>query len=263
MAQSEVVLSFGKAKGDQVVDLFAQAEKLALPTVGDLLFAGQRQKSRILLRTGRGLDVNGSAFHGYSTKGPIYYYPGGPANNSAAATPKEEKKSASKRKAATNRVANLIGLKGKNSRTVIAKGANSGTHAQYVQRTRTGLKFSSYAALKAAFGRLGVDLRGLKAPHMLQALIVTVQDFIAGQFEPLENAQTEPANEIKIGIYGHEAQRASGHQRGYKYLPKREFLGASNSDQDAMSEDIMRRMVVRVKSVFGVSASVRGSNNPV
>lgn len=263
MAQSEVVLSFGKAKGDQVVSLFAQAEKLALPTVGDLLFAGQRQRSRILLRTGKGLDVNGSAFHAYSTKSPVYYYPGAQADNKQYVGPKTkaETKSFKSRERATDRVAKLIGLKNKNSRTVIVKGANRGAHAQYVQKTSRGLKFSSYAAFKAAFGRLGVDLRGIKAPHMLQALIVTVKDFIATQYEPLENAQTEPADEIKIGIYGHEAERASGHQRGYKYLPKRQFLGASNSDQDAMGQDIMSRIASRVRASLGISASVRGSNN--
>jgi hypothetical protein len=49
-----------------------------LPTEGDLLYGLQRQKSRILSRTERGVDANGRPFAPYSTRRPYYYYPNGP-----------------------------------------------------------------------------------------------------------------------------------------------------------------------------------------
>jgi hypothetical protein len=258
VAKSDVVLNFGGRSGDEVVDLFAQAEKHALPTVGDLLYAGQRQRSRILSRTSKGTDVNETPFQAYSTKSPVYYYPGAQSNNKSSSGSKtKEQQSVKGRERATDRISKLIGLNGKNSRSVSVKGS----HAQYVQKTTKGLKFSSYAAFKAAFGRLTVDLRGIQAPHMLQALIVTVQDFVAGQFEPAPMSQTEPANEVRIGIYGEEAQRASGHQRGAGHLPKRAFLGANDQDKEIMCNDIMQRMAFRIRQSLGISATVRQSKD--
>src|SRR5271165_6554133 len=43
----------------------------------DTLLILNQQKTRILERTARGLDINGGQFAGYSTKGPYYYYPYG------------------------------------------------------------------------------------------------------------------------------------------------------------------------------------------
>lgn len=235
MANSEVVLRFGKRTGDQVMEAFSDLEKATTVTIGDLLYAGQRQRTRILQRTARGVDVNETAFHPYSLKGPIYYYPG--KNNKS-------------RKAAVNRVSKKIGISG-NSKTLRVAGARG----QYVQKTRLGLKFSSYAALKAAFGRLNVDLRGLKAPHMLQALIVRVADFVLGNpdqtFQPLPTVSLEPASEMTIGIYGFEAERASGHQNGRGHLPQRRFLGANMRDQELMLQDIIARMKYRASAILG------------
>jgi hypothetical protein len=184
------------------------------------------------------VDVNETAFTPYSAKGPIYYYPGTQTKN---------------RKAAVNRIARKIGITG-NSKTIAVKGLKG----QYVQKTGKGLKFSSYAALKAAFGRLTVDLRGLVAPHMLQAMVVRVQEFSLGiDTQTFQSPQTvsPAASEFAIGIYGTEAERARGHQKGNPktHLPQRKFLGANENDKTLMVNDILSRMVARIRKTLGVA----------
>jgi hypothetical protein len=242
--------SIKTSRGDANLIGFVDAiEKNAVPTVGDLLYAGQRQRTRILQRTARGVDVNEVSFKPYSTSGPYYYYPG---------------KNAKNRKGAARNFANKIGLKGRKVGAEVVTHSLGGTTARRssssAQRTKLGVKFSSYAAFKASLGRIAVDLRGPSAPHMLQALIVRVKDFIlpgtdaaAGGFMPIESGKLEPANEIVLGIYGEEAARASGHNEGYKRLPRRHFLGASESDKVAVLNDILTRIVARVRGALGGS----------
>jgi hypothetical protein len=158
-------------------------------------------------------------------------------------------------------VAKKLGITG-NSKTISVKGLKG----QYVQKTGKGLKFSSYAALKAAFGRLTVDLRGLVAPHMLQAMVVRVLEFFLGSdtntFQPLPTVSIEPATEFTIGVYGTEAERARGHQKGNPrtHLPQRKFLGANDRDKTLMVNDILSRMAARVRNALGVKASVVSRN---
>lgn len=232
---SEVTFTYGKKKGSETDAVFANMENAARPTVGDLLYVGQRQRSRILERTARGLDMDERPFAPYSRKGPIYYYPG---------------KNAKNRRAAVNSVAKQIGMKGNNPKTFTAKGWKE---AHTVQKTRLGLKFSSYAALKAAFGRYFVDLRGLKAPHMLQAIIIRVGEFVASDFLPLPTARIEASDTLKIGIYGPESERASGHQTGVpkRNLPKRKFLGLNQRDKTLILADVVARMRARVRAALG------------
>jgi hypothetical protein len=62
------------------------------PTREDLLYAGERQRTRILDRTAAGRDVNGHPFRGYSTKGPYYYNPS--SRNAGRASVKSQKAAA-------------------------------------------------------------------------------------------------------------------------------------------------------------------------
>lgn len=127
---------------EQVILRIARAIK---PTHEDLLYAGQRQITRILERTARGVDVNGRPFAPYSKNGPYYYNPNGrlgPAGR-AKLSEKQQKDSAKR-----------------------MQGKIGGS----LSRTGRTVKFPSYAAFKQWLGRSGVDLTGPRAPHMLQAL---------------------------------------------------------------------------------------------
>ncbi len=217
-------------------------EKASQPTVGDLLYAGQRQRTRILERTAKGLDYSGTAFHPYSSVGPYYYYPG---------------KSAKNRSAAARSFANKIGLsalkhtkKGDKIR-VLGVGVGQRRGANSAQRTNLGIKFSSYAAFKAYLGRTVVDLFGPTAPHMLQALIVKVGSAISAFGSNVSSNDLTPAKEIILGIYGQEAARADGHNTGGGHLPKRKFLGASDSDKSAVLNDILARIAARMRKALG------------
>jgi hypothetical protein len=236
------VLKFGSKKGPEVVRLLDEALKATQVTTGDLLYAGQRQRSRILQRTAAGTDVDGKPFAPYSSYGPIYYYPGAKSKN---------------RKGAVSSIARKIGLAGRNSTMIKVAGSKH----NYVQRTKKGLKFSNYAALKAAFGRANVDLRGLKAPHMLQAMIVRCGlTAISNAFgnaqlpKPLELASS--ADEVTIGIYGSEAERANAHQAGVDRMPRRKFVGANFNDQQLMINDIVNRLAYRMRQALGMKVGV-------
>lgn len=193
------------------------------PTAGDLLFAGNNQRSRILERTGRGVDYQGNPFAGYSTKGPYYYTP---FSGGAAGTPKQHK-------AAAGRFLKKIG---------------GGTPAA---RSRTGrsVKFPSYDAFKRAIGRTGVDLRGPRAPHMLQAVVLLsggIQVTGSQQASTAPRTRMQRETRLVMAIYGEEAARAEGHNEGTSRLPKRRFFDASDSDLDRMLEDVYNRMVARL-----------------
>lgn len=220
------------ATGQDMVGVIDAAIKAAQPTVGDLLYAGQRQRSRILERTAHGVDFEERTFHPYSTKGPFYFYPG---------------KNAKNRSAAANRFGKKIGLKG---------GLRSGKVARIrffatATRTKLGIKFSSYAAFKSFLGRSFVDLMGAFAPHMLQAIIVKAGGVSIAEGEVVETSNDAPANEIILAIYGDEAERAEGHNVGARHLPQRKFMGASESDKQAVLNDLTSRAAIRVRRLLG------------
>lgn len=215
-----------------LMGLLNEINKASQPNVSDLLYAGQRQRSRILTRTEQGVDFEGRSFHPYSTTGPYYFYPG---------------KNAKGRKAAKNRFAKTIGVANKGVTKI-----NGGS----ASRTRLGIKFSSYAAFKSALGRGVVDLFGPWAPHMLQALVVKVSGFVmagdtAGADPNGAGGSDAPADEITIGIYGAEAARASGHNEGTKHLPQRKFLGVNDQDKQLMLGDVLSRVAARMRRVLG------------
>jgi hypothetical protein len=186
------------------LDRLREATKKGLLRVRevDLLYAGQRQIERILDRTARGQDSEGSQFTPYKkSKRPYYYYP-----TSTSGLPRD-------RAAITKRYQVRMG----------------GT----VTRSGTGIRFDSYGDMKRSLGRAGVDLTGVRAPHMLQALVATVTD-----------------NTIWIGIYGAEAARAEGHNEGTQNLPRRHFLDVNDEDVRMIGEDIAALMGQRIIAIM-------------
>ncbi len=207
-----------------------------VPTVGDGLWGGQIGRSRILDRTQRGVDVNGSAFAPYSTKGPYYFYPNQSVGSIRGGSVELKRARAV---AASNRHKNTGGI-GK--------------------RTAVGIRYESYAAAKAAHGRTNVDLFGLEQhTHMLNSMIVKAGgsevDQSASTFlldddtsEINAFAQNQPNSEIRIGFYGEEADRARGNNEGTKKLPQRNFFALSQQDLDLIGEGIGKRMILRARA---------------
>lgn len=191
-----VNFSFGGQPVEVMISGLQNATKV---TAADMLFALNNQKSRILKRTESGVDVNGQSFHAYSEKGPYYYYPnkGGKGRKAAAARFKKQ------------------------------VGRGNG------RRTPLGVKFKSYGDFKRSLGRGVVDLLGVSAPHMLQAIVV--------------RSGASGGNAAgTIGIYGPEADRAEGHNVGTRTLPKREFFGISISDETLVTRDIQSMLDQRI-----------------
>lgn len=206
--------SFRTTRGTDPREHLLKVRKAIVPTQEDLLYAGQRQRTRQLERTRRGADVNGRAFAPYSTKGPYYYDP-----NAGRGAKRDDK---------VQRAA-VIRMHSK-----LKKGA-AGSGSMVKSRTGRSLKFASYAAFKRWLGRSTVDLTGPRAPHMLQAIITAARS----------------AKELAMGIYGEAAERATGHNQGVPktHLPKRRFFAASSLDLKAMVGDIGKRAMARLKAL--------------
>jgi hypothetical protein len=230
-------VSFRSTRGGDPVERFLEIRKALEPTEGDLLYAGQRQRTRILDRTARGVDVDDHPFRPYSEKGPYYYYPNGRVGNSKFTD--KQLKDASRRL-----LRKLIPMSRKE---------RAGRTDIRLTRTGRGLVFESYAAFKNWLGRHGVDLRGPKAPHMLQSIMVKAGNKSFGTYGDEAvgpNDRTAPADELLLGIYGDAAERGTGHNTGDNargHLPKRRFFGASASDAKQMVADIYQRMTIRMR----------------
>jgi hypothetical protein len=144
-------------------------------TAVDLLYAGEREKTRILNRTLKGLDYLNRPFAPYSRNGPYYYYPqsGGYRAERAAISFRFQ--------------------------------ARLGDGGGKLTKSGIGIKFADYESFKKGLGRMNVDLTGPRAPHMLQSLAVQVQGnrLIIGIWGA-EEAKAEGHNE---GIRGRLPQR--------------------------------------------------------
>lgn len=57
--------SFKTLSGGSPLNVALNLAKSLAPTAGDLLYAAERQRARIITRTGRGVDVDGRAFTPY------------------------------------------------------------------------------------------------------------------------------------------------------------------------------------------------------
>jgi len=215
-------VTFRTIGGGDPEQLVLRLRGAAQPNIGDALHAGQILRTRILQRTARGVDVSGAAFKPYSTTGPYYWYPGRAAKNARGAAARTAKK---------------IGRAG----SVTGGG---------------GIRFSSYADFKRALGRSGVDLRGPRAPHMLQAIVVRSGGVELGRLVNLLNpgrieaTNPQPAREVTIGIYGDEAKRATAHNVGSPgRLQPRHFFGANQQDARLMLADMAGRIQRRLQQV--------------
>lgn len=256
-------VSFRSGSGQDPVERLLKIRKAMQPTEGDLLYAGQRQRTRILERTERGVDVDEHPFKPYSTKGPYYYYPDGKAGGSGRraklrklesfgkeyGSPTKQTSGELKRMSqAASRLFRKLG--GKNGKL------RFGPFNYYLATlTRFGIKFGSYFEFKKALGRMGVDLRGARSPHMLQAIAVKTGNrqfaIFGDQSVGGANDMPNPADELVLGIYGEAAARATGHNKGRENdpgatVPQRRFFGASASDAKQMIQDIYKRMKIRM-----------------
>lgn len=189
-------------EGSPLETKLRELETTSHPYGADVLLVMNHQKTRILERTARGVDVNESEFAPYSEKGPYYYYPNGPASFGPQNFNFSIKKWHQRRQRSAASFAKKTG------------GAR--------RRGSVGVKFKSYGDFKRSLGRSVVDLMGPRAPHMLQAIVVRLLG----------------AGEGVIGIYGPEADRAEGHNVGAGHLPRREWFGVSDSDEVKMGEEL-------------------------
>lgn len=211
-------ITFKTSGGNDAAAFVAKLAKGMKPTQEDLLYAGQRQRTRILERTSRGVDVDEHPFKPYSDKGPYYYNPNGRLSASARRDIPEKSQ-----KSATRRFLNKI--------TTKEERGNDG--APRLSRTGRTIRFESYAAFKKWLGRAVVDLRGSKAPHMLQAIVM----------------KGRGPREVVLGIYGEAAARGQGHNEGNDAmrLPKRRFFDFSKSDVKAIIRDVQARIRARIR----------------
>lgn len=184
-----------------------------VPTEVDGLYAGNRQKARILERTERGVDVDEKPFAPYSEASEYIWYPVGRATGSRVSD-------VAKRRSAL-RMAGRLGVE----KTRVTKGG--------------GIRFDSYAAFKQSLGRKGVDLRGPSAPHMLQAITVKTSGSKSLVADATRRGSSQ-LREVVIGVYGEAAKRGTGHNEGNakKKLPQRRWFGASRKDAEQFAADL-------------------------
>lgn len=225
----------GPNRSDPGIAVRAEMEALKTATVGDLLYVGMGYRARIRQRTLAGVDVNGAPFAPYSTRGPYYFYPN--------------------RDSTSGRTA-----EGRKARATAAKGRHEKTGRIGI-RTPTGIRYESYAAMKSALGRSGVDLYGAEQhTHMLDTLLVKAggseSAFTAseamlfnsgGQDEFAAFEANQPCTQLVLGFYGPEAERARGNNEGTSTVPKREFFALSQEDLEWGSKAIGTRMQIRAR----------------
>lgn len=200
--------------------LIRLAKSKVLPTTEDALYAGQRQRTRILDRTAKGVDAKGASMAPYSRDGPYYYNPNGRLAGTAAGAKISEKS----QKAATRRLFKKLG-----------GGADGGPQ---ISSTGRSIRFASYAAFKRYLGRSGVDLRGPKAPHMLQGVTVKADGSPGGV-----------AAGVRVGIYGEAAERANAHNEGLGNVPRRRFFDVGPGDAGTMAKEI--ETIIRARARKG------------
>lgn len=207
--------------GGGSIDSIELTEIDFFPTEGDLLLAGQTERSRILARTEAGVDVDGSPFAPYNNSRPYYFYPSGPVGKERAGNQLRNAKSGVKR------FAKKVGR---------TKSAVTGSGL--------GLRFDSYRAFKETYlERQNVDLRGPRAPHMLQEMLIKAGGAVGG-FEDQRigiDDRTSPATNFTLGIYGSAAARAIGNNQ------HRHFFGSNAEDHARLVSLIVNRAAERVR----------------
>ncbi len=202
------------------------------PTEGDCILAAQVQRSRLLRRTDNGTDFSGAPFAPYNRTRVFYYYPNGAVGKQRSATQLTSAKSA------VRRFANKVGR---------TKGA--------ITRSKLGIRFNSYDDFKHTYlGRDQVDLRGPRAPHMLQEIVCRAGGTeVAGTESLAASADESPQNEFTIGIYGEASDRAAGinSESRPRGMPRRQFLGSTEEDNRYLTELISGRARERAQKRLG------------
>lgn len=215
---------------------FLNLEAQFLPTTAEMIWAGERQRTRILERTARGVDYLNRPFAPYSTKRPHYWYPSGGSIRSGLRrdTTLSRGQVRSGQNITEQAAARLrdfqdsLSQADRTSRRLFAK-LRLSRRPGVATRTPIGIKFASYAAFKRSLGRGTVDLRGPHAPHMLQAITVSAM-----------------GDTIKLEITGNAADRAHGHNEGTRTLPRRRFFDASVLEQVEMQDELWEMMQARL-----------------
>lgn len=215
----EILLS--TLSGTPIQEVLIDLPGLLTVPAEDMRLAGEMARSAILERTAKGVSVSGVAFAPYNETTPYYY---NPSRQRAAKqtgrfgtplrrfTAKQEKASAGR----------LLSKLRKAGDSTAVRGLSGGT-----------IKFPSYAAFKRAFGRANVDLRGVAAPNMLDAIVVTAE-----------------ANEASVAIGGVSGRIARGHTTGNrpKGMPLRQFFGLSTDDRDNIRAVLLQKLVERIRA---------------
>ncbi len=209
-----------------------------LPTEGDMMYAIQRHRTRILLRTQAGVDYEGQQFADYNDTRPYYYYPNGPVGRISGGSSKSLALQ-KRQKASVSRSLRLL----KSSRFI-------GTSDYEVTKSGLGIRFRSYKAFKFSYlGRTTVDLTGPRAPHMLQAFQATAGSVVSSGTSEIDSQSSTPATSGRLEIVGDAALRAAGHNSDTnrpKGMPQRKFMGASQQDVDDFGRDIETRVTTRL-----------------
>lgn len=225
MATIELRAKNGTAPETVLVTLMAALQ----PNESDMALAGQIIRSDIREKTAEGIDVGGVPFQAYVTGHPYYYNPdtrGGKFTEGMA-----------KKRSRPKWLQQFT--------DAVYEGQVKGVRESSTERT---IRFESYGAFKAMFrGSAVVDLMGIQAPHMLDAIVVTVngQDFTK---ESSTSNSGGPAGSVTIAIYDTEAaKRASGHNNGTKTLPRRHFFGISNDARQRVANSLERRLLARAR----------------
>lgn len=113
-----------------------------------------------------------------------------------------------------------------------------------------GVRYESYDAFKKSLGRLVVDLRGPRDPHMLDQFELKVDGvsfkFGAGDY----GAHSGPASIVTLGIYQTKGQLAYYHNAGEGHNPKRTFFAISASDKEMIFADISRKLHEDVTKLY-------------
>lgn len=246
-------ITFTGRNGKDPEQVVMAIKEAITPTVGDCLTIGMYLRERCLSRTEDGVDVQGHPFQDYSTKGPYYWNPSGQSGKREGETDRAH--ATRERRAAKRVYTRLRAGYAVDVHEAARKGKGAAYHdtAPHLSKTGRSICFpGGYKQFKQFLGRMGVDLTGPRAPHMLQAFVVRCGGVEAD--ETLKsvgrNEHTDPANVVTLGIYDPEmAKRASAHQNGDNArVPQRKFIGATDADAQECLNLLAERVRGRMKT---------------
>ncbi len=233
----------------------------ARPRKSDLVAGVLNHRTRILQRNERHQDADGRPYAPYSNKGPIY------VDVTGGGAPRTQRQ----RINATRRFARKVGLStrvqrgGRREATRSSASRDRSTSSRERGETRFNrigsgvtpingitpggrLKVASYRAYKLGIlGRSGVDLRGARAPHMLNSLVVKSGG--AALTAPRGLAVSSGIGDVvQLGIFGSKAEIAQAHNTGVGRLPRRRFLAFGRGDVQAVRDVVAQLSSRRLRA---------------